>query len=103
MSLKFFIEFFENLTGGGVRQTWAMAEFDSLVCQKAQSPAGSAFGRCGASQGGNLGALFTVDLNGAPGARLIEQSRLQATFEVAPLEVVDGLIRNLQQGSNISR
>ena len=61
------------------------------------------FGWSGTSQRRNLGALHTVNPDGSPAAWLIEQGGVKTCREVPPLDIEDGLERNLQQGSNFIR
>jgi len=56
-----------------------------------------------ASQGGNLSALRAVNPDRSPGTWLIEQGRVKACAQVSPLDVEDGLERNLQERGNLVR
>ena len=60
-------------------------------------------GRSGTSERRNLGALRAVDPDGSPGARLVKESRLQPASQITPLDVEDGLERDLQHGGNLVR
>ncbi len=59
--------------------------------------------RSRASQRGYLRALRAINPDGSSRTWLIEQGRVKACGEVPPLDVEDGLERNLQQGGNLVR
>jgi len=44
--------------------------------------------------------LHTVNPDGSPGTWLVEQGGVKACAQVTPLDVEDGLERNLQRGGN---
>src|SRR5215216_4344039 len=59
--------------------------------------------RSRAGQSGDLGALRAINSDGSSGAWLVEQGRVKASAEIAPLDVEDGLERNLQERGNLCR
>jgi hypothetical protein len=54
-------------------------------------------GRGLTGEGRGLGALRAINANGSPGARLVKESRLQAPSQITPLDIEDGLKRNLHR------
>ena len=60
-------------------------------------------GRSRAGQRCDLGALRAINSDGSSGAWLVEQGRVKAAAAIAPLDVEDGLERNLQERGNLCR
>ena len=86
-----------------MRDRFTQVQLDRFVSQQAQTPARVPLRRRRTSKRCNLGALCSINPDGSPGAWLIEQGRVKSVLEVTPLDVEDGLERNLQQGGNLLR
>ncbi len=95
--------FFEYLFDGVMRDRIAVLQLDRFVSQETERPTGVTCGRSGTSERGNLSALCAVNPDGSPGTWLVEQGHVKACAQVTPLDVEDGLERNLQQGGNLVR
>ncbi len=83
-----------------MRDGFAQLQLDRLVCQQAQTPTRMSRRRSRASEHCNLGALCAVNPDGSPGAWLVEQGGVKPGVAVTPLDVEDGLERDLQRGGN---
>ena len=73
----------------------AVLKLDRFVSQQAQAPAGVSLGRGRTGEGGDLGALRAINLNGTSGARLVKQGGVESAAQVPSLDVEDGLRRDL--------
>jgi len=82
---------------------FAVLQLDRFVSQQAQTPAGVTLGRGRTGERSNLGALRAVNLDGASGARLVKQGGIETAAQVPPLDVEDGLLRDLEGGGNLFR
>jgi len=83
-----------------VREGLAVLQLHRFVSQQAERPTGVTRGRSGTSERRNLGALCAVNSDGSPGACPVEQGGVKAGAQITPLDVEDGLERNLQRGGN---
>ncbi len=81
-----------------MRDGLAVLQLHSFVRQQAQTPTSMSLGRSGTSEGRNLGALCAINPDGSSRAWLIEQGGVKARAQITPLDVEDGLERNLQRG-----
>ncbi len=86
-----------------MRDRVAQLQLDHFIGQQAQAPPGISFGRSGARQGGNPGALRAVDSDGSPGARLVKERSLEPFAQITALDVEDGLERDVQGGRDSLR
>ena len=86
-----------------MRERRAVLQFHRCVSQQAQTPTSMSCGRSRTRQCRNPSALHTVNPDGSPGARAVEQGGVKACAEVPPFDVEDGLERNLQQRGNLVR
>jgi len=83
-----------------MRDRIAVLQLHSFVSQQAQTPPSMSLGRSGTSERRNLGALCTINPDRSSSAWLIEQGGVKACAQITPLDVEDGLERNLQRGGN---
>ncbi len=67
-----------------VGQARAVAEFDGLICQQTQRPAGPPFRGFTTGQGGNAGSLFAINTEGAARARFLVQDLQSRLAIVVP-------------------
>ncbi len=86
-----------------MRDGLAQLQLDGFISQQTERPASMSLGRSRASEGGNPGALRAVNPDGSSRARLIEQGGVKACGQITPLDVEDGLERDLQHGGNLLR
>jgi hypothetical protein len=86
-----------------MRDGFAVLQFDGFVSQQAQTPTSMSLWRSGTSERRNLRSLRAVNPDGPSRAWLIEQGGVKPCAQVSPLDVEDGLERNLQQRGNLVR
>ncbi len=86
-----------------MRDGLAVLQLDRFVSQQAERPTSVSLGRSGTSERRNLGALCAINPDRSSRAWLIEQGGVKACAQITPLDVEDGLERNLQQGGNLVR
>jgi len=82
---------------------FAVLQLDRFVSQQAQTPAGVSRGRGRTGQRGDLGALRAINLDGTSATRLVKQGGVESAAQVPPLDVEDGLLRDLEGGGNLFR